>query len=157
MNLKTKQMKIHTLFTLLLISAVSLNSCKSLVTLEDVTKQESTARKAVEKAQEETVELAKVKEQYTIDRVKAKIKELEKEQKAVDKDIKSLRGIQTESAMGATEGTLSNLEKQSKSIDKKIKDLKQERPENWDETIQQIRRDFESIYSKIAQVTANLK
>lgn len=150
-------MRIYSLFTLILTTAVLLNSCKSLVTLEDVTKQESSARKAVEKAQEETVELAKVKEQYTIDRVKAKIKELEKEQKAVDKDIKSLKGIQTESAVGATEGTLNSLEKQSKSIDSKIKGLKQEQPENWDETIQQIRRDFESIYSKISQVTANLK
>lgn len=150
-------MRLHTIFTLFLLAAISLTSCKSLVTLEDVSKQESSARKALDKAQEETVALAKMKEQYTVDRVKAEIKSLEKEQKAVNKDIKSLKGIQTESAVGATEGTLNSLEKQSKSIDTKIKGLKEERPENWDETIQQIRRDFESIYSKIAQVTANLK
>lgn len=149
-------MKLYISFALFLLTAMSLSSCKSLVTFEDVSKQENTARKAVEKAQEETVDLARMKEQYTIDRAKAEIKALEKEQKAADKDIKSLKGIQTESAVGTTEGTLNNLEKQSKAIDKKIKDLKQESPENWDETIQQIRQDFESIYSKISQITANL-
>src|SRR6056297_2316344 len=110
-------MQTYLSFISLLFSISILTSCSSLVTLEDVQHQEKKARSAVEDAREETVELANVKEQYSLDRVKAQIKELEKEQKAIDKDIKSLKNIETESAVGATEGTLKNLENQSKSID----------------------------------------
>lgn len=143
-------------FLSILASIILLTSCSSLVTLEDVRSQEKKARSAVEDAREETVELANIKEQYSEDRVKAKIKELEKEQKAVDKDIKSLKDITTESAVGSTEGTLKNLENQSKSIDKDIKKLKQEEAENWDEAIQRIEQDIESLNLEIGKITANL-
>src|SRR5690606_15547898 len=130
---------------------------QSLVTLEDVRKQERKAISAVDDAREETVALAEIKEQYSLDRIKADIDRLEKEQKAAKKDIKSLRGMSTESAVGATEGTVKSLEKRSKAIDNEISALKSEQPETWGESVLRIEQDIESLKLEIRKITNNLQ
>lgn len=136
---------------------MTLNSCKSLVTIDDVRKQEDKALSAVEDAREESVELAELKVQYSEDRVKAEVEKLEDEQKMLEKDLKKLKGISTESAVGTTEGTVKNLEKRNKEIEKEIKDLKAQKTENWEESIEHIRELTRSLQTEISNITANLK
>lgn len=136
--------------------ALSMVSCKSLVTLEDVNKQEQKARAALENAAEEAVELANLKEQYSGDKVKAEIDRLEKEHKTINSDIKKLKGISTESAVGTTAGTLQNLENRNEEIEERIKALKKEQPENWENakrSIQQHINEAESEVNKIVNYT----
>lgn len=137
---------------------LSMVSCKSLVTLEDVNKQEQKARAALENAAEEAVELANLKEQYSGDKVKAEIERLEKELKTVNSDIKKLKGISTESAVGTTAGTLQNLENRNEEIEERIKALKKEQPENWETAkrrIQQHIDEAEGEVNKIVTYTPN--
>lgn len=149
-------MKTQSIF-LIMFASLTFVSCQSLVTLEDVRKQERKAISAVDDAREETVALAEIKEQYSQDRIKADIDRLEKEQKAAKKDIKSLRGMSTESAVGATEGTVKSLEKRSKAIDNEISALKSEQPETWGESVLRIEQDIESLKLEIRKITNNLQ
>lgn len=132
--------------------ALSMVSCKSLVTLEDVNKQEQKARAALEAAEEEAVELANVKEQYSGDKVKAEIDRLEKERKTINSDIKKLKGITTESAMGTTAGTLKNLENRNEEIEKRINSLKNEQPENWETAKRRIQQHIEEAESEVNNI-----
>lgn len=136
---------------------MGLMSCKSLVTVEDVRKQEDKATKAVEDAREESVALAELKVQYSEDRVKAEVEKLEEEQKMLEKDLKKLKGISTESAVGTTEGTVKNLERRNKEIEKEIKDLKSQKTENWDKSIEHIRELTRSLQTEISNITGNLE
>ncbi len=147
-------------FIYLLLGAsltAGLGACKSLVTLDDVTKQDSKARKAAEDARKESTTLADLKTQYSIDEVKRQIDALEKEQKAAKKDIKKLKGIATESAVGTTAGTLKTLEERSEQIDGQIKDLKAKQPENWDESVRTINQDIRSINAELDKIMSNLR
>ncbi len=153
---KKTAMKTQSIF-LIMFASLTFVSCQSLVTLEDVRKQERKAISAVDDAREETVALAEIKEQYSLDRIKADIDRLEKEQKAAKKDIKSLRGMSTESAVGATEGTVKSLEKRSKAIDNEISALKSEQPETWGESVLRIEQDIESLKLEIRKITNNLQ
>lgn len=132
--------------------ALSMVSCKSLVTLEDVNKQEQKARAALEAAEEEAVELANVKEQYSGDKVKAEIDRLEKERKTINSDIKKLKGITTESAMGTTAETLKNLENRNEEIEKRINSLKNEQPENWETAKRRIQQHIEEAESEVNNI-----
>lgn len=149
-------MKTKSIITTVFASLVVV-SCQSLVTLEDVRKQEKKAIDAVEDARDETVELAEIKEQYSQDRIKADINRLEKEQKNAKKDIKSLKGMSTESAVGATEGTANSLKKRSDEIDKEINALKAEQPEAWGESVIRIEDDIESLKLEIRKITNNIE
>lgn len=110
-----------------------------------------------EEAREEAVAFAEIKVQYSVHRVKAEVDELEKEQKAVKKDIKKLKGITTELAVGSTSGTLKNLEDRSDEIDGRIKTLKSKKPENWDEAVQRIHRDIDSVKHEIKNIAGSIK
>ena len=136
---------------------ISMISCKSLVTIEDVRKQEEKAMSAVEDAREASVALAELKTQYSEDRVTAEVEKLEDEQKMLKKDLKKLKGISTESAVGTTEGTVNNLEKRNKEIEKEMKVLKSQKTENWEESIEHIRELTRSLQTEISNITANLK
>lgn len=144
------------IFLVLAVSAALLSSCKSLVTLDDVKKQENRALNALEDAREESLKLANLKEQYSKDRIKAQIDELEKEQKDAKKDIKKLKGIATESAVGTTAGTLKTLENRSDKIDAEIKKLKSQQPENREESRREIQQDIDSLKREIQNITRNL-
>jgi len=150
-------MKHYLAITLGIIVLFAMTSCKSLVTIEDVQKQNDKALSAAEEARKEAVALAEIKVQYSVDRVKAEIGELEKEQKAAKKDIKKLKGITTESAVGTTSGTLKTLETRSDEIDQRIKTLKAKRPENWDESVQRIHRDIDAVKREIEKIAADTK
>jgi DNA repair exonuclease SbcCD ATPase subunit len=132
--------------------ALSMVSCKSLVTLEDVNKQEQKARAALENAEEEAVELANVKEQYSGDKVKVEIERLEKEHKTINSDIKKLKGITTESAVGTTAATLKNLENRNEEIEKRINSLKKEQPENWESAKRSIQKHIEEAESQVNKI-----
>lgn len=134
------------------ILALSMVSCKSLVTLEDVNKQERKARVALETAAEEAVELANVKEQYSEDKVKAEIERLEKEHKTINSDIKKLKGISTESAVGTTAGTLQNLENRNEEIEERIKALKKEQPENWETAKRRIQQHIDEAEGEVNKI-----
>lgn len=144
------------LITFLFASAL-FTSCGSLVTLQDIQKQEERARDAVSEARAETIELAQMKEEYSVDKAKAKIDELEKEKKTIEKDINSLKNVSTETAATATAGTLQNLENQRDQIDDQISNLKGVKAENWDEAIERVEKDIQSLRGEIAQITANIR
>lgn len=141
----------------LIVLIFTLSGCNSLVTLQDVQKQEESARKAIEDAREETVELAQVKTEYSEDKVTAAVDELEDEQKSIKKDLKKLKGIETESAVGTTEGTVKNLDKRSKEIDREINKLKSQKTENWEETVERIEQLTQSLRTEVDNIVANTK
>ncbi|TVR36845.1 MAG: hypothetical protein EA392_14040 [Cryomorphaceae bacterium] len=148
----------HLAFLILFPTLIAVTSaCKSLVTLDDVKKQETKAKKATEEARKESTALADLKTQYSIDEVKRQIDALEKEQKAAKKDIKKLKGIATETAVGTTAGTLKTLEERSSAIDGQIKDLKAKQPENWDEAVRTISQDIRSINAELDKIMSNLR
>lgn len=154
---QNNNMKYHLAISLITTVLFAMTSCKSLVTIEDVQKQNDKALSAAEEAREEAVALAEIKVQYSVDRVKAEIDELEKEQKAAKNDIKKLKGITTESAVGATSGTLKNLESRNDEIDQRIKTLKAKKPENWDESVQRIHRDIDAVKREINRIMGETK
>lgn len=137
-------------------AALTFVSCKSAVTAQDVMGQEEKAMKSLREAQEEMVELAQMKEQYSVDGVKARIKELEKERSKIDKDIKKLEDVEHSTTAGATEGLVSDLKSKSKGIESKISDLKEQPKENWAKSIETINQEIKSLEQEVQRITANI-
>ncbi len=149
-------MKKYFILTIGLITALAFTSCKSAVTAQDVLKQESKANEATQTAQEELIELAQMKEQYSIDGVKAEIKRLEKEKSKIDKDIKSLEKVSHSSTAEATQGLVGDLKAKSASISKKIETLEAQPKENWAKSIETINQSIAKLQQEVKAITANI-
>ena len=149
-------MKRHFTFFIALICAAAFVSCKSTVTAQDVLKQESKANEATKTAQEELLELAQLKEQYSVDGVKAEIKRLEKEKSKIDKDIKSLEKVSHSSTAEATEGLVGDLKAKSAGIAQKIETLEAQPKENWAESIESINQSIQKLQQEVNVITANI-
>ena len=134
-----------------------LASCKSVVTAQDVLKQEAEALKATQEAQEELIELAQMKEQYSVDGVKAEIKLLEKEKSKIDKDIESLESVAHSTTADATEGLVGDLKAKSAGIAKKIETLEAQPKENWAESIETINQSIAKLQQEVNIITATLR
>ncbi|WP_417610785.1 hypothetical protein [Owenweeksia hongkongensis] len=148
-------MKKYFILSMGLSVAFAFTSCKSAVTAQDVLKQESKANEATVEAQQELIELAQMKEQYSVDGVKAEIKILKKEKSKIDKDIKSLEQV-SESTAEATKGLLGDLKSKSASISKKIETLEAQPKENWSESIESINQSIQELQQEVNVITANI-
>lgn len=131
-------------------------ACSSKVGLEAMKKQEEKAHDELISAQEELIELANMKEQYSVDSRDAKIQALEKRQKQISKDLKNLEDVETESAQDATSNITGSLEKKQAEIDEQIKALEGMTKENWEEAREAINKKIKSLQDEINTITANL-
>ncbi len=136
---------------------LALSSCKSVVTAEKVLSQETKATAAVEKAQEEVLKLTNYKERYSVDGINLQIKELEKQQKELKKDIGNYKKMSSDQAKEGAGGMIKGLEKQVKEIDDKIAKLKAIPKENWGELNEQINQQIQTLQNQITSVTQSLK
>lgn len=148
-------MKKYFILSIGLSAAFAFTSCKSAVTAQDVLKQEAKANEATVEAQEELIELAQLKEQYSVDGVKAEIKTLEKEKAKIDKDIKNLEKV-SESTAEATKGLLGDLKSKSAGISKKIETLEAQPKENWADSIESINQSIKKLQQEVNVITANI-
>ena len=148
-------MKKYFILSMGLSVALAFTSCKSAVTAQDVLRQESKANEATVEAQQELIELAQMKEQYSVDGVKAEIKILKKEKSKIDKDIKSLEQV-SESTAEATKGLLGDLKSKSASISKKIETLEAQPKENWSESIESINQSIQELQKEVNVITSNI-
>jgi uncharacterized phage infection (PIP) family protein YhgE len=149
-------MKMKFLLPVVLIALI-VTSCGSGVDIADMQKQEEKAREQLKAAQEEMVELANMKEQYSVDNREAMIKKLEKQQKQIGKDIKSFEKVETSSAQGAASSAAESLEQKNKQIEKEIKDLKNGTKEKWEEARVAINDRVDRLRSEIDKITQGLE
>lgn len=150
-------MKKYFIIIVSIVGSVMFVSCKSAITAQDVLKQESVANKATRQAQEELITLAHMKEQYSVDGVKAEVKALKKEKAKIDKDISSLKEVSHSSAADATSGIVGDLKAKSDSISKTIEELEARPKENWAESIESINQSITKLQQEVNVITENLK
>ncbi len=141
----------------LMLTALALTGCKSNISLEDMQKQESKAMSELNSAKEELVELANMKEQYSIDIREAQVKTLEKRQKQLSKDIKNIKNVETSSAQSSAENMVDNLKNENATIEKKISSLKSIKQEDWTATKDSIQSEIARLHSHITQLTSNVE
>lgn len=120
-------------------------------------KQESKATEQLKSASKEMIELAKMKEQYSVDSRDMQIKALEKKQKQMKKDIKSLGNVESESAVDATGEISGNLKTKQKEVADKISRLKATKQENWSSLRDSINQQTQLLQSQIDRITANMQ
>jgi len=149
-------MKRHFIFLISFICASVFVSCKSAVTAQDVLNQKSKALEASQTAQEELLELAQMKEQYSVDGVKAQIKQLKKEKSKIDKDINSLEKVSHSTTAEATEGLVGDLKAKSAGIAKKIETLEAQPKENWAKSIENINQSIAKLQQEVDVITSNI-
>ncbi len=155
--IKLKQMNRGAILYITLICGIAtFASCKSMVTASDVIKQKNKSQKAVAKAQQELVELAQMKEKYSEDAAKAEIKSLKSQQKTIKKDIKKLGGLKGSTTVEATSGVLSQLKDKNEKISTQIDELENQPKENWQSSIEAIKRDSQVLQSQIDAITKNV-
>lgn len=144
------------LFPFVLAASFFMVSCKSTVTAQKVLKQEQEARDELKEAQEEMIELAHMKEKYSVDGVKAEINELKKRQSKIKKDIERLDDITTDSAQDDANSMVKNLKRENTSLQEKISALESQSKENWAEAIQSINQNVEELENEIKRITQNI-
>ena len=149
-------MRKYTMISAGLLAIVMFTSCKSLVTAQDVLSQEDKAMKALKDAQEELVELTELKEQYSVDVVKAEIKKLSTEKKKVEQDMKKLSGLSHGSTQEVSAALLEDLEKRNEEIESKISELESTPKEDWSASVESINTDIKELESEVEQITRNL-
>lgn len=149
-------MKKYLLLPSLIMVGLSLHSCKSTITAQKVIKQEEKAKESLSDAHEELIKLAEMKEQYSVDGVRAQVDELKKRQKAIKKDISKLEDVSTDAAKDGTGGLVKNLEKESAELGKKISNLEAMPKENWAEAIEAINQSVANLEQQIATITQNI-
>lgn len=145
-------------FTLILILlAIAITGCKSNVTMADMQKQEAKAAKELTSAKEEMVTLTEMKEKYSVDVRNQQVKVLEKRQKQLNKDLRSIKGVSTESAQESAQSMTKNLKDESSKLDKKISSLKSITPENWKSVRDSINTEFNRLEKHIKDLTSNVE
>lgn len=125
--------------------------------MEDVRAQEEEAREEVDEAREETIKLAKMKEQYSEDIKQARIKELRERQAEISRDIKQLGGVEGADAAADSKTIVDRLEKRSKEIEQQLNEAERLQKENWEQTIQAINQSVQALQEEINKMTANLE
>ena len=138
------------------LTAITFTSCKSAVTAEDVMGQQRKAMAAIEHAQEELVELAELKEKYSVDGIRAEIKKLKVEKSKVDKDIKKLSDVSHNATETATAAVLADLKSKSEQIQAEISELESKPKEDWSGSIESINSDIKDLEQEVAYITENL-
>ena len=144
------------IFPVVLAMSFSLVSCKSTVTAQKVLKQEQEAQEELKEAQEEMIELAQMKEKYSVDGVKAQIAELKKRQNKIGKDIDKLDDITTDSAQDDANSMVKNLKQESAMLGEKISALESLPKENWAEAIEAINQNVADLENQIKRITQNI-
>lgn len=145
-------------FTLIVILlAIAITGCKSNVTMADMQKQEAKAAKELTSAKEEMVTLTEMKEKYSEDVRAQQVKGLEKRKKQVNKDLKSIKDVSTESAQESAKSMTKNLKEESTKLDKKISSLKSVTPENWKSARDSINVEFNRLEKHIKDLTSNVE
>lgn len=144
------------IFPVVLAMSFSLVSCKSTVTAQKVLKQEQEAQEKLKEAQEEMIELAHMKEKYSVDGVKAEITELKKRQSKIGKDINKLDDITTDSAQDDANSMVKNLKQESAMLGEKISALESQPKENWAEAIEAINQNVADLEKQIKRITQNI-
>src|SRR5690554_1096375 len=109
-------MKTNTLITILLLTFLTFTGCSSSVTLQDMQKQKSKAISNLEAAKKELLELANMKERYSLDFRKEQIKTFEKRQKQINKDIKSVSNVESSSAQSGANTMIDNLKEENEKL-----------------------------------------
>lgn len=143
-------------YSILLALAIALPSCGSGVSLAKVNKQEEEAREDLQDAHSAMIKLAELKQEYSVDSRDRQIKALQKQQKAMESDVKKLQGVSTTSAEGSAQALANDLERQNKELDKQISSLKNQNKENWAMAIDSINSNVRSLERAIDEITANL-
>ena len=139
-----------------ILMVAGLNSCKSKVSLDSMRKQQTKALTQLEDTREELLKLSTMKEQFSVDYRDARVKALESRQKQVNKDISSLKNIQSTGADEGKKDMLKNLETQNKNIDREISDLKKLKQENWATARDSINQRINELQSIVNTMTGNL-
>ena len=145
-------------FTLIaILLALAITGCKSNVTLSDMQKQEAKASKQLTSAREEMVALTEMKEHYSADVRTRQVKELENRQKQLNRDLKSIKGVSTESAQESAKTMSKDLKDENSKLEKKISSLKSIQPEDWKSVRDSINAEFNRLEQHIKELTSNVE
>ncbi len=136
---------------------IGMTACGGGVTMADVKKQEDKAMDELLSAQEEMLELASMKEQYSEDHRDAEIKEMKKRMKAMDSDIKKLEGVKSSSAEGAAGNIAGGLKDDKKKLEQQIKKMESQPKENWAEAKEAINQQVKQLEQRVNSITASLE
>ncbi len=141
----------------LVFIASFLAGCSSVTSLEDVRKQEDEARSDLLEAEEELIELAEMKEAYSVDSKETAIEALEGRQKQINSDIKSLKKIESKGLTKTSDSMIKGLKKEDDDIKARIKSLKKLEDENWEAPMDSINDLIDQLEIKINMITSNLE
>ncbi len=108
-------------------------------------------------AKKELIELADMKEKYSLDVRKEQVKTLEKRQKQVNKDIKSVKNVESTSAQKGANTMVDNLKSENDKLSKKISNLNSIKQEDWSSAKDSINHEFSRLEKKIQQLTSNVE
>jgi len=142
---------------IIILTAIAFTGCKSGVSLEDMQKQKSKAMSQLSDAEDELIELANMKEEYSVDARDAQIKVLEKRQKQLKKDIGNIKSVETSSAQNSADNLVSGLQKENDNIAAQISKLENLQQENWKSAKESINQDIASLEQKITEMTTNME
>ena len=150
-------MKTNTTLIIILIAFLSIAGCKSTVSLDDMQKQKTKAMNELSSAKKELLELADMKEKYSIDIRKAQVKSLEKRQKQISKDIKSVKNVETTSAQSGAKTMVDDMKIENAKLSKKITNLDSIKQEDWAAAKDSINREFDRLEKHIQEITSNVE
>lgn len=150
-------MKTNTTLIIILVTFLSLVGCKSTISLDDMQKQKSKAMSELTSAKKEVVELADMKEKYSLDIRKEQINTLEKRQKQLNKDIKSVKSVESTSAQKGANTMVDNLKSENDKLSTKVSNLKSIKQEDWSSAKDSINREFSRLEKHIQELTSNIE
>ncbi len=149
-------MRTTNILFLILSCGLLLYSCKSGVTLKEVTKQEEQARENLQDAHAAMIELAELKQRYSVDDRDREIDRLQKQQEEIEDDIDKLEGVSSSGAEGGAQALAQDLERQNNEIANQIAGLKNRDQENWAAAIDSINTNVMQLEKTLDQITRNL-
>ena len=150
-------MKTNTTLIIILVAFLSLAGCKSVISLDDMQKQKSKATSELSSAKKEILELADMKEKYSLDIRKEQVKALEKRQKQLNKDIKSIKSVESTSAQKGANTMVDNLKSENAKLSAKISSLNSIKQENWSSAKDSINQEFNLLEKHIKELTSNIE
>ena len=150
-------MKTNTPLFLILILVLALAGCSSKVSMEDMQKQKNKALNQINAAQIEIAKLADMKEQYSLDVREDQIKTLESRQKQANKDIKSVKHVETPSEQDNADTMVENLNEQNAKIARKISSLKTTKQEDWTTVKDSINQEINRLERYVELLTSNVE
>ena len=150
-------MKTNTLITIVLLTFLTFTGCSSSVTLQDMQKQKRKAINNLDAAKKKLLELANMKERYSLDFRKEQIKTFEKRQKQINKDIKSVSNVESSSAQSGANTMIDNLKEENEKLSESIALLQSIEQEDWTTAKKQIQEEFDRLERHIEQITWNLE